>query len=159
MEYDIQRMLKYRRPMGHGVERIAYFCPEYNVVIKRSLNFELGKESIQSQEEMALFSRLTEEEKKCFAFLAFVKHHDIIHIVMKKVLIINEILKDRYGSRELFGGDKIVTMCAKVGYKDIHYQEFVETMDKYYIRDLHGANVGLDETGRLVIIDAGITDS
>ena len=146
--------------LGEGASRKAFYCKEFDCVLKYEHNTWGG----QTEQEVKFFEQLKEEEKKFFPVIAYGKVEAYGHtqycIAMRKATVFSQdddfqkFCNDRWLSQ-----DEIIDKAKEFyNLKDEVVQEYRNFIQKYQIRDLHRSNVGvLGDT--IVVIDAGLVES
>lgn len=161
-------LMKNRKPLGIGCDRIAYYSPLYDRVFKRPRS----RDNEQHKSELALIKRMNEKEKTVFPVDTVLEVKGVTFIVMRKCEVLTKAMEhddamfiftvlDRIGSRYYSDEDRESdNQTMAILYKKYHLDfSTFDTLTKFILRydlyDLHPANLGIFEN-RIVIIDCGL---
>jgi len=156
----IQSIPKFRKKLGYGISREAFYSRKYQCVIKRSRPDGCGHRPIRSQmlAEINLFERMEESEREFFPVIEVLEYKEekLIAMHLIKPISSNKDWEQLFNSLwRLQTEEKYNTLCAQIGLDCSYNKAFWTFVRKYHIDDLHTANVGV-YNNHLAIIDAGL---
>lgn len=165
-----QSIARFKKPIGSGCARSAYYSKKYDVVVKLPNGGNSYCEN-QSRNEIEFFEKLEEKYRKYLPIVDYFQTKRGLAIVMKKVTPIDEFLgsltrdDDFYEKRQLISrivferfssfdkDEKKLLKEMGISLKSIEMVNEIKL--KYQLRDFHRGNFGLATNGDVVIIDAG----
>ena len=139
---------QFKKPIGKGSERVAYYSKKYNVVIKL-LRDKCPDNGNQNTAEIALYNRMTPEERLATPMLGYGEYKGLPYIIMERVQTIYDLganVPNCIMGRYSLTAEEIPEK----------YRPLFKIMKKYGIRDAHKDNLGETKDGRFVILDFGI---
>ena len=146
----INSIPKFKKPIGKGYSRVAYYSRKYDLVVKaeRREKTEGGEEEncfFQNRREIRIFESMTEEEKQFTAVKGHIEYKGKTYILAEKV----KPIENYYGSDFNHLTKKFDRMTLDPRHP------FAKMVKRLSIGDLHRGNMGVTKDGRLVILDMG----
>lgn len=139
---------QFKKPIGKGSERVAYYSKKYNVVIKllrKSDPYNYNQNAV----EIALYNRMTPEERLATPMLGYGEYKGLPYIIMERVKTLYELgtsTPDWVIERNSLTVEEVPEK----------FRPLFTIMKKYGIYDAHRGNLGETKDGRFVILDFGI---
>ena len=155
---------KFKKPIGGGMDRLAYYSKRHDLVFKISkdpFNTE------QTEREVELYHQMTPVEKTVFPVVDVVEYHDEVWICMKKITPLTKLdpRGDIYAVVDIGRSEYTVfcrpkqqvidEICEKTPLSRASVNNFLDFVHKYDICDIHANNLGCIGN-QLCIIDAGL---
>lgn len=144
----INSIANFRKPIGSGISRNAYYSKKYNVVVKIGRRNDVPRQSIN---EKTLFDIMTKREKEVFPIVQVLEYKGKLCIVMKKCTPVSDRTFINYRSTK--------QICDELGIDPSNNATIARMGRKYGLCDLHTGNLGIDENNRLVVLDGGLINS
>ena len=140
---------KFKKPIGSGASRNAYYSRKYGVVVKMMKerpDLFLGD---QNQKEIELFEKMTPAERKATPMLGHGMYKGKSYIVAERVTTFQQLdlkIPDFLSFPRCFGAERVPE----------EYRTLFRVIKKYGISDTHEENIGKTKDGRIVILDFGL---
>lgn len=140
---------KFKKPIGSGASRNAYYSKKYGVVVKMMKQFPDYFLGDQNQKEIELFEKMTPAERKATPMLGHGMYKGKSYIVAERVTTFEKL-----------GLDTPDFLDAPQSFyvKEVpeEYKTIFRVIKKYKICDVHPGNIGKTKDGRIVILDFGL---
>lgn len=143
---------RFDKELGRGIDRIAHYSKEYNLVMKRSCPYS---RDTQSANEKKVWDAMTKEERTVFPVVKFFKEQGKWCIIMPRITTF-ESRGFMFHNDAIKNPTRFKRYCAAVGANPRNLDLIAEVQRKFHLDDLHCANLGWLENGDLVIIDMGL---
>lgn len=140
---------KFKKPIGSGASRNAYYSRKYGVVVKMMKQFPDYFLGDQNQKEIELFEKMTPAERKATPMLGHGMYKGKSYIVAERVTTFWKLglsIPDFLDAPRFFSVKKVPE----------EYKTIFRVIKKYKICDVHAGNIGKTKDGRIVILDFGI---
>ena len=141
---------KFKKPIGSGASRNAYYSRKYGVVVKmmkKNPDFWLGD---QNQKEIELFEKMKPAERAATPMLGHGVYKGKTYIIAERV---KTFAKLRLSVPDFLDNPRYFKI------RDIpeEYKTVFRFIKKYRISDTHAGNIGKTKDGRIVILDFGLS--
>ena len=147
---SIERSIsKFKKPIGSGASRNAYYSRKYGVVVKMMKRWPDQFLGDQNQKEIELFEKMTPAERKVTPMLGHGVYKGKSYIVAERVKTFTELNLEVPTFLE----------CPKfynIRKVSKEFRPLFRFIGKYEICDVHSNNVGKAKDGRIVILDFGL---
>ena len=140
---------KFKKPIGSGASRNAYYSRKYGVVVKMMKQFPDEFLGDQNEVEIELFEKMTPAERKATPMLGHGIYKGESYIVAERVTTFKKL-----GLRIPYFLDEPQFCSVKKVPKE--YKTLFRVIKKYKICDVHQGNIGKTKDGRIVILDFGL---
>ena len=140
---------KFKKPIGFGIARNAYYSKKYDVVVKMLKESDNGYFKDQNQMEIELFEKMTPAERKATPMLGHGMYKGKSYIVAERVTTFKQL--------GLATPDFLFSPWGfRIGDVPKEYKTLFAVIKKYGINDAHWGNIGKTKDGRIVILDFGL---
>lgn len=150
--------ISYGKKLGEGIARACYEVAENpRFCVKRSVISVTDPQTIR---EVTLWKEMEDYEKEYTPFVGTKVIDGVLHIVMKKVIVLSKLLRKRIGKDTRYRaqndleGIRNTMQKAGLHFARRHFDCLGDIIDKYGLTDLHSCNLGV-MGDRLVLLDFG----
>lgn len=140
---------KFKKPIGSGASRNAYYSRKYRVVIKMMRSDADSWLGDQNEKEIELFDKMKPAERAATPMLGHGVYKGETYIIAERVKTFAKLELEVPHFLDNPNGFRIREIPNE-------YKTVFRFIKKYRISDTHAGNIGKTKDGRIVILDFGL---